>query len=115
MGPKIQDIQNIVNVAQNRILQQMPIRQDIVTISNNVKTLITLIQQNQQLLRQNELQVMQLIRRSSALEARLVQLEQEAKTNRSVITRSMERQAQPQTFVLSQDQEDERQYVYRPA
>ena len=119
MSPiKIQDIQTAVNNAQNKIMQQLPLKQDMQLMINNVKMLMTLVQQNQQFLRQAEVQRVQLTRRIAALEARIVQMDQEVKWTRAIVTKMTDRQGQPQTMVLQPDQTDlgdRQQYVFKPA
>jgi hypothetical protein len=120
MGPvRIQDIQNVVNNAQNRIIQQLPLKQDLVFVVNSIKNLMVLAQQNQQFLRQAEIQRIQLVRRMAALEARIASMEQDVKWSRSEVSKIANRAPQPQTIVLSPDQNDDsdrqQQYVYRTA
>lgn len=109
MGPiKIQDIQNAVNLAQNRTVQQlsqtMLPKQDLQLMNNNIKALVTLVQQNQQYLRQSEYQILQWTRRTAAMEARIAQLEQEVKWTRSLLEKVSNRQ--PQVVVTPQQDQD---------
>lgn len=112
MGPiKIQDVQNAVTLSQNRILQQLPPRQEMLLLTNNVKTLMTLAQQNQQFLRQAEIQRLQATRRVVSLEARIAQLEQEVRWNRALLEKMSNRPVQPQTVVVAPTQ-DQDGYTY---
>ena len=66
-----QDVQNIVDVARNRIEQRTVAKQDIINLTDSLKQLIGLHQQSQQMIKQSEYQRLQLTRRSIAVEARL--------------------------------------------
>lgn len=115
-----QDVQNITDNLRNRLFDRMPLRQDFIQLNDTVKTLCTLSQQNQQLLRQAEYQRLQLIRRTVALETRIAQMEQEIRglremTNRAIDTKPRQvfvpvQQEQP----VQQNTEINGQYVYRP-
>ncbi len=116
MGPaNRQDVQNIVEVARNRIMERMVTKQDISVIADTIRTLNNLHQQSQQLLKQSEYQQSQLSRRVVALEARLINLEAELRnTQQTVVHHATKPQrivvpAQPQT-----DGQPTVEYVYRP-
>ena len=123
MGPiSRQDVQNIVETSRNRIFERVAMKQDLLTLTELVKNLLTLEQQNQQLLRQAEYQRSQMTRRVIAAEARLGALEQEIKPLRSVLTRMVEQQhaQQPQRVILQPQPTPrqgsvapEQQYLYR--
>lgn len=106
-------------VAQRQQAQQQAVtRQDIQLLGDYVKNLVNITQQNQQLLRQAEYQRLQLIRRVVALETRIAQLEQELRTQRSMISRVAD--ARPQQLVVQPQaaaagEDFQGQYVYRPA
>lgn len=147
MGPVItkQDVQNIVDNARNRIMDRVVTRQDVQGLTDNVrllvnqrqqmsaqvvtrqdlqnvndslKNMLSIIQQNQQLLRQAEYQRLQLIRRVVALETRISQLEQELRSHKSTISRFAETRPQQVVPVQPQPQANaegyQGQYVYRP-
>lgn len=115
-----QDVQNIVEIAKNRTLDRIPTKSEFVQLFDNVRTLINLHQQSQQLLKQSEYQRSQLTRRAVALETRVVALETEIKTTQYMISRLTERQ--PQQMVVPaqpgeqspQAQPVQQQYAYRP-
>lgn len=113
MGPTRQDVQTIVETAKNRVLERVAQKQDIQILTDCIKTLLNVQQQNQQLLRQAEAQRVQLINRAAALEARLVQLEREMQTCKGLI-----RQPQQQRIVIPLPSEyggngQRREYVYQ--
>lgn len=116
-----QDIQNIVDAAQNRSYQRVALKQDVVNVNDNLKNLLVVIQQNQQIMRQAEYQRLQQTRRVVALEARLIQLEQEIRNYRSILERVASVQAQQPKHIFvpaqtpTQQSEAQPQYVYRPA
>jgi hypothetical protein len=114
-----QDVQNIVEVARNRTLERMPAKQDFLQLFDNVRNLINLHQQSQQLLKQSEYQRSQLSRRVVALEARITALDNELKTTQFMIARLAERPAQQIAMPERQEQQTSAapstEYVYRPA
>lgn len=116
-----QDVQNIVEVAKNRIMDRMVTKQDIVALTDTVKNLAALHQQSQQIVKQSEYQQSQLSRRIVSLEAKISGLENDTRVMAATVARSME-QRQPQQIIMPvQTQADEKamrqaaQYVYRPA
>ena len=123
MGPiSRQDVQNIVEASRNRIFERAAMKQDLQPLNEMVKNLVTLVQQNQQLLRQAEYQRSQMTRRAVALESRLSALEQEIRPLRSVMTRMVEGQhnhqpqiAVPQPSARAASVPPEQQYLYRAA
>lgn len=117
MGPAVnrQDVQNIVEVARNRIMSNMVTKQDISAITDSIRTLNNLQTQSMQLLKQSEYQQSQLSRRVVALEARLINLEAELRNTHQTMTRVVD---QPQRIVVPAQPNTEGQptteYVYRP-
>ena len=97
MGPAAtrQDVQNIVDVARNRIEQRTVAKQDIVNLTDTLKQLIGLHQQSQQMIKQSEYQRLQLTRRSAAVEARMTSLENEIRTLITATNRLSEQKQQP--------------------
>lgn len=67
---------------RNRLQERMATRQDVHALQDTVKILTTALQQSQQLLRQDETNRVQLVRRTVAIEARLVQLDHELQNMR---------------------------------
>lgn len=122
MGPVVskQDIQTMMNTVQNRVLDRTASKQDMQMISDILKSLININQQNQQTLRQGEYQRSQLARRMMALEARLIQLEQEIHGYKDVLARVAALYSQRQQIVVTpaevmpQTDGQAAQYVYRP-
>ena len=121
MGPQVtrQDVQNIVDVARNRIEQRTVAKQDIINLTDSLRQLIGLHQQSQQMIKQSEYQRLQLTRRSTALEARMSSLENEIRALTAATNRMAGQKQQPiivPTPVL-QAQEPEpgmaRQYGYQ--
>lgn len=114
-----QDVQNIVEVAKNRTLERIPTKQEFIQLFDNVRNLISLHQQSQQLLKQSEYQRSQLSRRVVALEARITALDNELKNTQFMIARLAERPAQQIAMPERQEQQTSAapstQYVYRPA
>ncbi len=102
-----QDVQNIVDIARNRIMERMVSRQDLSPIYDMVKNLTALHQQSQQLLKQGEYQRSQLSRRVVALEERTISLENEIRAL-SVLTSKLIDQRSPLVAASSQNQIDER-------
>jgi hypothetical protein len=125
MGPiSKQDVQSMLNTAQNRILERVALRQDVQALTDVVKNLLNLNQQNQQLFRQSEYQRLQLVRRAVALEARMGQLEAELRAMRTTVsatmTRMTDQQSVPQRMNMPATPESQQssmpaQYLYRPA
>lgn len=121
MNPTVskQDVQNMINVCQNRLLERIASRQDIHMINDAVKSLLNIHQQNQQLIRQAEYQRSQLMRRAASLEARLIQIEQEIRGYKEMLGKVASAQAQPPEIVVSmpeaQSEPRTARYVYRPA
>lgn len=124
MGPTVskQDVQNIINVCQNRILERVATKQDLQMVSDTVKSLLNINQQNQQLIRQAEYQRSQMLRRAIALETRIIQLEQDIRSQRDMLSKMSSVQAQqPQPIVIQAPSGEKQslgnsadQYVYRP-
>lgn len=125
MGPVVskQDVQNIINTCQNRILERTASKQDLQAVNDTIKSLLNLNQQSQQLMRQAEYQRSQMARRVMALEARLIQLEQELRVHRDMLSRISNQQSQPQQIIIPAQSREAaaqgggqlEQYVYRPA
>lgn len=112
-----QDVQNIVEIAKNRTLDRIPTKQEFIQLFDNVRNLINLHQQSQQLLKQSEYQRSQLSRRVVALEARITALDNELKNTQIMIARLAERPAQQIVMPERQEQGStapSTQYVYHP-
>lgn len=111
-----QDVQNIVEIARNRIMERMVTKQDISAITDAIRNISNLHLQSQQLLKQSEYQQSQLSRRVVALEARLINLEAELRNTQQAMLRVAE---QPQRIVVPAQPQTESQptteYVYRPS
>lgn len=90
-----QDVQNIVDIARNRIEQRTVAKQDIINLTDSLKQLIALHQQSQQMIKQSEYQRLQLTRRSAAVEARLMNLENEIRTLTASMNRVADQRQQP--------------------
>jgi hypothetical protein len=90
-----QDVQNIVDIARNRIMERMVTRQDLMPINDCVKNLLALHQQSQQLLKQSEYQRSQLTRRVVALETHIATLENDIRVLSSAVVRAVEQRQQP--------------------
>jgi hypothetical protein len=117
-----QDVQNIVDIARNRIEQRTVAKQDIVNLTDSLRQLIGLHQQSQQMIKQSEYQRLQLTRRAAAIEARMSTLENELRTMTAVMTRMITQKQQvivptPQPQQLNSQNEPgmARQYGYTPA
>ena len=97
MGPPAsrQDVQNIVDIARNRIEQRTVAKQDIINLTDSLRQLIGLHQQSQQMIKQSEYQRLQLTRRSAAVEARLANLENEIRSLTASTNRMAELKQQP--------------------
>ncbi|PID32075.1 hypothetical protein CR970_02455 [Candidatus Saccharibacteria bacterium] len=114
MGPSRQDIQTIVENAKGRILDRVAQKQDIQSLNDNIRALINIEQQNQQLLRQAETQRIQLVNRAMALETRLSQLERDMQ----VCRHSLKQPHQSQRIVVPLPEgyvAGKRQFVYEPS
>jgi ribosomal 50S subunit-associated protein YjgA (DUF615 family) len=100
MGPvNKQDVQSIVETSRNRIVEKLDrvaLKQDIQALMDCVKSLLNVHQQNQQLLRQAEYQRLQMIRRMTALEARMAQIEQYSRTSHGTLNKVAQAAARPQ-------------------
>lgn len=93
-----QDVQNIVEVAKNRIMDRMVTRQDVNALTDTIKNLTALHQQSQQHIRQSEYQQAQLSRRIISLEARIINHENDIKILTAAISRLMEQR--PQQIIM---------------
>ncbi len=118
MGPvSRQDVQNIVEVARNRIMERAVTKQDITTLTDTIRNLTNLHQQSQQMLKQSEYQRLQLSRQVVAAEARLANLENEVRTTQAMINRLAGQRPQhiimPVPVPQGQDNQPT-QYSYRP-
>lgn len=81
MGPaNRQDVQNIVDIARNRILERAATKQDLTTLNEAIRSLTNMQQQSQLMLKQGEYQRLQFARRAVALEARLALMENELRS-----------------------------------
>lgn len=116
MGPVTrQDVQNIVEVARNRIMERAVTKQDLTTLTDTIRTLTALHQQSQQMLKQSEYQRLQLSRQVVAAEARLANLDSEIKNTQAMISRLAGQR--PQQIILPVQQTGDTQpsqYSYRP-
>lgn len=97
MGPPAtrQDVQNIIDVARNRIEQRTVAKQDILNLTDSLRQLIALHQQSQQMIKQSEYQRLQLTRRAAAVEARMSSLENEIRTLTAATNRMAGQKQQP--------------------
>lgn len=96
MGPVTrQDVQNIIEMSRNRIFERVATKQDITTLADTIRQLTNLQQQSQQMLKQSEYQRLQLSRRAAAVEARLINVENELRSLRSTTERMVEQKQQP--------------------
>jgi len=112
-----QDVYNIVEIAKNRTLERLPTKQEFLQLFENVRQLVNLHQQSQQLLKQSEYQRSQLTRRVVALEAHITTLEAEIKTMEYLLSKLAERPVQQITLPNNPEQPaapQPTQYVYRP-
>jgi hypothetical protein len=88
MGPaNRQDVQNIVDIARNRILERTVTKQDLTVLSEAVRNLMNMQQQSQQMLKQGEYQRLQFTRRAVALEARMALIENELRGVQQALTK----------------------------
>ena len=117
-----QDVQNIIDTMRNRIMERVALRQDVQYLTDYVKNLQTISQQNQQLLRQGEYQHLQMARRAVALEARMTALEGEIRSMRITMSKLAEQQNLPQRLVTPVQPVGQppaaplpNQYLYSPA
>jgi hypothetical protein len=118
MGPASrQDVQNMVNIVQNRLMDRVAAKQDIIAVADSLRALTTMQQQSLQLMKQNEYQQSQLTRRIVALEARLGGVENEIRETQYAIARLSGQK--PQQVIMPVQTEEQAtnqqgQYVYRP-
>lgn len=117
-----QDVQNIVDVARNRIEQRTVAKQDLLNLTDTLRQLIALHQQSQQMIKASEYQRLQLTRRSAAVEARMSNLENELRTLTAAINRMALQKPQPiimptptQNTQTDQAPGMARQYGYEPS
>lgn len=116
-----QDVQNIVDVARNRIEQRTVAKQDILNLTDSLRQLIGLHQQSQQMIKQSEYQRLQLTRRAAAVEARMSSLENEIRTLTGAMNRMAGQKQQPIIVPMPQQTNNEtepgmaRQYGYEPS
>jgi hypothetical protein len=71
------DVQSVVDQARNRLIDFVASRQDMQILQDTVKGLTSIMNQQHNLLRQEENQYVQLVRRMSSLESRFMQVERE--------------------------------------
>ena len=72
-----QDLHNVIESARIRLMDRVATRQDMQGLRDTVRTLTATLQQSHQLLRQEEYQRVQLVRRAVAMESRMIQMEHE--------------------------------------
>lgn len=87
-----QDIQNAVDTAKNRIMERMVTRQDVQMVCDasrdRVLAYVQIIQQQQlQLARQTNAQILQIGKRGPAYESRLTNIENELKNTHVMLQR----------------------------
>lgn len=83
-------------------MERMVTKQDVVMVSEALKNLLALSQQNQQLLKQSECQRVELTKRVTTLENRLVRFEHEMKTLNTTVLRAAEQQRLQQAVMPMQ-------------
>ena len=117
-----QDVQNIVDISRNRIMERMVTKQDVAMVSEALKNIMAVNQQNQQLLKQSEYQRAQLAKRVATLEGRIASFENEIRVVSTTMLRSAEQKAQQITLPAQNHPEEaisrqvSPQYAYyRPA
>lgn len=101
-----QDVQSIVDNSRARILERTVTKQDINGLSDLVRQIATLQQQNQQLLKQGEQQRLQLLQRLQQLEARLISTEQSMRSLASAVSKTTGQP--PQQIILPVQATDEK-------
>lgn len=80
MGPiSRQDMQAMLESSKNRILERAACKTDLQPIQDLMKSIMQIFQQNQQLMKQFENQLLQVARRDIQLEARLATVERDIK------------------------------------
>ncbi len=104
-----QDVQSVVDQARGRLIDYVPSRQDVQVLQDAVKTLINISNQNQSLLRQEEGQYTQMVRRVGALESRLILLEREIQQLHRTLTYVADHQPTERLVVA---RSGEQQYLY---
>lgn len=112
-----QDLQAVIDNARSRILDHIPSRQDIHMLKDSNKTLNAMLLQSQQLLRQEERQRNELIRRIAALETRMIQLEHETQDIQRTVGHLANQQPSERVTerVVVTGPEERQRYVYTPA
>lgn len=112
-----QDIQAVIDNARARLLDYVATRQDVQALKDATKTLTTTLQRSQQLLRQEERQRAELIRRTFAVEARLAQLEHELQDINRAVSVLANRRPTPRVTerVIVSGAEEKQSYIYTPA
>lgn len=119
MGPvNRQDVQNIVEIARNRIMERAVTKQDMAVMMESIRNLTNMHQQSQQILKQGEYQRSQLTRRAVALETRLGTVENELKTVQYLLGKLAEQKPQQIIMPVRPEQpatpEPTPDYAYRP-
>jgi chromosome segregation ATPase len=115
-----QEVQNIIEIAKNRIIERVATKQDIIMLSDSIKTLSNLHLQSQQLLKQSEYQRSQLSRRIVALETRISSMDNEIRTAQYMLSKMAGQKQQPTQIVLPATPEQQPitptpgSYVFRP-
>lgn len=119
MGPvNRQEVQNIVEIARNRIMERAITKQDLAILMESIRNLTSMNQQSQQILKQGEYQRSQLTRRAVALEARLATVENELKTVQYLLGKVAEQKPQQIIMPVRTEQpspEPAPDYAYRPS
>jgi hypothetical protein len=110
-----QEVQSIADTLQNRLCQKVATHQDFMNMYETLRTMMSLLQQNQQLLRQAEFQRLQSSRRVVAVETRLAQMEQELRAHRSMLEDVQSQRSKHVLVPAPTGQPDRTQYMYRPA
>lgn len=112
-----QDVQSVVDNAKNQMLQRVVTKQDIQAQNDLLKMMFVNLQQCQQIIRQSEYQRVQMTRNISALEGRILQMDQETRQMRATLDRLIEHQ--PERILMPAQPEvaktPEQRYLYNPS
>lgn len=91
MGPiSRQELQGMLENSKNRVLERAACKTDLQPIQDLMKTILQMFQQNQQLMKQFENQLLQVARRDILLESRLATVERDIKDLKAEVFRLLD-------------------------
>lgn len=110
-----QDVQSIVDNARNTLLQRLVTKQELQSTTDTTRDrLITLLQQQAQLIKQMNYQSIQMFRRTVAMEQKMATLEHDLKASHQLMLYMAENMPRQIAMPVMPEQSEQapQQYVY---